>query len=72
MRIFGAGVLPEYRNLGIVPILFLQYIRNGTAVGYDTGELSWVAEDNLASVRTLEAAFGARVYKTYRVYERGL
>jgi hypothetical protein len=31
-----------------------------------------VAEDNLASVRTLEAAFGARVYKTYRVYERDL
>jgi len=72
MRIFGAGVLPKFRNLGIVPILFLQYIHNGTARGYDTGELSWVAEDNLASVRTLEAAFGARVYKTYRVYERDL
>jgi len=37
-----------------------------------TGELSWVAEGNLASVHTLEAAFGARVYKTYRVYERDL
>ena len=72
MRIFGAGVLPQYRHLGIIPILFLNYVRNATSIGYDTGELSWVAEDNLRSVRTLEAAFGPRLYKRYRIYERGL
>jgi len=70
MRIFGAGVLPAYRTLGIVPILFLQYIRNGMSRGYDTGELSWVAEDNVGSISALEAAFKPRLYKRYRVYER--
>jgi len=72
MRIFGAGVLPKFRHLGIIPILFLNYVRNSTGMGYDTGELSWVAEDNLRSVRTLEAAFGPRLYKRYRIYEREL
>lgn len=72
MRIFGAGVLPQYRHVGIIPILFLQYLRNSKAHGFYWGELSWVAEDNLASIRTLEAAFRPRVYKRYRVYSRDL
>lgn len=72
MRIFGSGVLPKYRHLGVIPILFLNYVRNSTSIGYDTGELSWIAEDNLISVRTLEAAFGPRLYKRYRIYEREL
>lgn len=72
MRIFGAAVHPDFRNLGIIPVLFLQFLRNTKARGFFWGELSWVAEDNLASVRTLEAAFKPRLYKRYRVYERQL
>ena len=72
MRIFGAAVLPAHRHLGITPILFLHYIRNGTRRGYFAGELSWVAEDNVRSVQTLEAAFQPRLYKRYRVYGKTL
>lgn len=72
MRIFGAAVLPNMRHLGIIPVLFLQFLRNTKALGYHWGELSWVAEDNLASVRTLQAAFKPRLYKRYRVYCRAL
>jgi len=72
MRIFGAAVHPDFRNLGIIPVLFLQYLRNTKRLGFRWGELSWVAESNLASMRTLEAAFKPRLYKRYRVYEKPL
>ncbi|HPD14235.1 MAG TPA: N-acetyltransferase [Planctomycetota bacterium] len=72
MRIFGAAVHPDFRNLGVIPLLFLQYLRHSKAHGFYWGELSWVAEDNVASMRTLEAAFKPRLYKRYRIYEKAL
>jgi GNAT superfamily N-acetyltransferase len=41
------------------------------ALGYRDCELSWVLEDNLPMRRICEA-FGARIYKTYRLYEKAL
>ena len=40
-------------------------------LGYERYELSWVLEDNLAMRRICDAG-GARVYKTYRLYEKAL
>ncbi len=40
-------------------------------LGVETGELSWILDDNLAMQRMIEQ-LGARVYKTYRIYERAL
>lgn len=40
-------------------------------LGYDRCELSWILEDNLAMRRICDVA-GARIYKTYRVYEKAL
>jgi hypothetical protein len=37
--------------------------------GYERVELSWILEDNLAIRRVVED-LGARVYKTYRIYEK--
>jgi GNAT superfamily N-acetyltransferase len=39
--------------------------------GYERYELSWILEDNQAMRRICEAG-GARVYKTYRLYEKAL
>jgi len=39
--------------------------------GYERYELSWVLEDNQAMRRICDAG-GARIYKTYRVYEKAL
>ena len=39
--------------------------------GLKKAELSWVLEDNTA-MRCVIEAFGARAYKTYRIYERAL
>jgi hypothetical protein len=40
-------------------------------LGYERAELSWILEDNLAMRRICESA-GARIYKTYRIYEKAL
>lgn len=40
-------------------------------LGYERYELSWVLEDNLAMRRICDAG-GAKVYKTYRLYEKAL
>ena len=39
--------------------------------GYERYELSWILEDNTAMRRICDAG-GAKVYKTYRVYEKAL
>ena len=39
--------------------------------GYERYELSWILEDNMAMRRICDAG-GARVYKTYRLYEKAL
>ena len=41
------------------------------ALGYERYELSWILEDN-APMRRICEALGARIYKTYRVYEKAL
>ena len=43
--------------------------REGSKVGINTAELSWILEDNRAIGRILES-IGGYVYKTYRIYER--
>lgn len=40
-------------------------------LGYERYELSWVLEDNTAMRRICDAG-GARIYKTYRLYEKAL
>lgn len=40
-------------------------------LGYERYELSWILEDNQAMRRICDAG-GARVYKTYRLYEKAL
>ena len=43
--------------------------REGVKIGINQGEYSWILEDNQPMRHILEA-FGARAYKTYRVYEK--
>jgi GNAT superfamily N-acetyltransferase len=40
-------------------------------LGYERCELSWILEDNLPMRRICEVA-GARIYKTYRIYEKAV
>ena len=45
--------------------------RSARRLGYERYELSWVLEDNVAMRRICDAG-GAKVYKTYRLYQKAL
>jgi GNAT superfamily N-acetyltransferase len=65
------GVMPEFRNRGLELVLIDEIARRGAAKGLRSGECSWVLETNTAMNRGIEAA-GARLYKTYRLYEKSV
>jgi hypothetical protein len=72
IRVFLLGVLREYRGIGIFPLLWSELHRQVAAqTGYHWAELSWVLEDNADLNRPLEQ-YGAKRYKTYRIYQRSL
>jgi hypothetical protein len=74
-RVLLAGVRKSRRGSRISPALLSQMlahtIRTGRAKGIEWLELSWVIEDNARSMALCQRA-GGRVYKTYRIYEKGL
>ena len=72
LRVFGAAVAESHRNFGIAPLLFSRFIANGQRRGYQYAELSWVSEDNLASLRTIERALRPQLYKRFRIYTADL
>ena len=72
-RVMLLGVRPEYRKrryAGIQLLLFAEIHRRGQRRGYDWAELGWVLEDNHLLNSGLRRA-GARLYKRYRVYQKG-
>lgn len=70
-RVMTAGVVRDYQKRGIEAGLVARLFENGVKKGYTSSELSWVLENNVMMNRLAEAV-GARIYKTYRVYERAL
>jgi len=48
--------------------LYVEIAKRGEASGYRWGELSWTLEDN-APVNLGIRSMGAKIYKTYRIYE---
>ncbi|TCJ20458.1 hypothetical protein E0L93_01130 [Rubrobacter taiwanensis] len=71
LRLAILGLLPEYRNRGLEALIVHELYGRAIAKGYRQCECSWVLEDNRAMNRGLKAA-GARLYKTYRIYEKEL
>lgn len=70
-RVMTAGVIRDYQHRGIEAGLISHVFENGIRMGIRTGELSWVLENNTMMNRLADAV-GAKVYKTYRVYEKKL
>jgi GNAT superfamily N-acetyltransferase len=68
-RVLLLGVLPEYRRLGLYPVLIAELFTRGLSRGYRRAELSWTLEDNELVNAGIEAA-GGRRHKTYRLYEK--
>lgn len=72
-RVIAICSLPEYRRKMVPLGLIYLGMQGGLKKGkpYKRAELSWVFEDNYPSRKLIEAA-GAKIYKTYRIYERAL
>ncbi len=72
-RVIAICSLPEYRRKMVPLGLIYLGMQGGLKKGkpYKRAELSWVFEDNAPSRKLIEAA-GAKIYKTYRIYEKAL
>jgi hypothetical protein len=70
-RFFAMGIVPEFRQRGIDAVFYYETFREAVRKGYVRAELSLIAEANQAIRRPIES-LGARIAKTYRVYEKAL
>lgn len=70
-RLWGMGVVEEYRGRGIDAIFYVETARAALAKGYKRLEGSWILESNTMMNRIIER-LGGRRYKTYRIYEKDL
>jgi GNAT superfamily N-acetyltransferase len=68
-RVAILGLRPEYRNKGFETVLIDEIYERAWSKGYRSCECSWVLEDNRAMNRGIEAS-GAKLYKTYRIYQK--
>lgn len=71
VRVWALGVLPEYRHLGVDAVMIHETAVQAMRKGMNHIEASWILESNI-DMRRLVENFGARIYKTYRVYEMAL
>lgn len=67
-RILTLGVIPEFQKKGLDAVLYWEILERAHKIGIDTGEASWVLEDNDMMNRGLELMKAHR-YKTYRIWE---
>jgi len=70
-RIITLGIKKAYRDYGIGPLLYTEYLKRGPESGYPTGEASWILEDNKPMNKALQHMCGEKT-KTYRIYDRSL
>ena len=71
VRVWALGVLPDYRHLGVEAVMIYEIATQAMRKGMLDIEASWVLENNIDARKSVEG-MGAEIYKTYRVYEKGL
>jgi hypothetical protein len=71
LLVFFGGVLPEYHHMQIGALIYLEGWKRSLSRGYKSLKTSWVLETNTAMNRGLQW-LGARIYRTYRIYDKPL
>jgi len=71
IRVLVLGVIEKYRKRGIDALLYYESAKAALARGYKWAEGSWILESNEMMNRAL-VMLGAKIYKTYRIYEKRL
>jgi hypothetical protein len=69
--VLALGIKKKFQNLGLDALFYYETYTRGTAHGFHAGEFSWVLENN-APMRNAMENWGARIYKTYRMYQKKL
>ena len=69
------GIRRKLRNVrkyaGLSAFLYVSMNQSAHYIGLRRGELSWTLEDN-APINVGIKMMGARIYKTYRIYEQAI
>jgi hypothetical protein len=68
VRSLIGGVMKQYRESGIIAVLYYESERANVRLGYDWCELGWNLEDN-DLINKFDIAIGGKIYKKYRIYE---
>ncbi len=71
LRVLALGVRKKFQNLGLDAIFYYETYTRGIKHGFRRGEFSWLLENNHAMRNAIEN-WGARIYKTYRLYTKDL
>ncbi|MBC8352537.1 MAG: N-acetyltransferase [Planctomycetes bacterium] len=70
IRLISTNVIPEYQKWGLGLVILSRLVPEIIAWGVEEAEFSWVLESNHLSYKTLQRG-GAKLTKTYRVYDCG-
>ena len=70
VRLISTNVIPEYQRWGLGLVIHSRLLPQFFKRGVEEGEFSWVLENNKLSRSTLTKG-GAKLTKTYRMYEFG-
>ena len=68
IRTITFGIIREFRRRGVDILFYSRLYELSQELGLETGEMSWILEDNYLMCRGLERA-NAKRYKTYRIYD---
>lgn len=68
-RLWTLGVMHKFRHQGFDALLYYESLLAARKHGFRRGELSMILEDNVPIIRPI-TNLGARIVKTYRVYQR--
>ena len=71
VRVLTMGVIPEYQKRGIDSVFYYDSVMTARSKNLDGGEFSWILENN-DMMNAAAKNLGAKVYKTYRLYDYGL
>ncbi len=65
------GLFKSYFHTGLSYLLFADFQQAIKDKGYEWADISWELEDNDA-INRFNASIGGRIYKRYRIYEKGI
>ncbi len=70
-RVITLGIKEEFRKSGLAGLMYIKLHEEANRLKLKTAEMSWILEDNLLMRKPLEL-MGAKIYKTYRIYQSQL